>query len=65
MCQETISMKCQNLFSEKKKKKKKKKRNQNISVCHLLKILPRVLMVEALIRTITDNIFSFLFCLEK
>ena len=32
-------MKCQNLFSGKNKKK-------NISVCHLLKILPRVLSVK-------------------
>ena len=35
---ETICMKCQNLFSGKMKK--------NISICHLLKILPRVLSVN-------------------
>ena len=36
---ETICMKCQNLFSGKKKK-------NNISVCRLLKILPRMLSVK-------------------
>ena len=36
---ETICMKCQNLFFGKNKK--------NISVCHLLKILPRVLSIKS------------------
>ena len=39
-------MKCQILFSGKNKK--------NISICHLLKILPRVLSIKVLI-TITPN----------
>ena len=30
------------VLSKKKKKKKKKKNMKNISVCHLLKILPRM-----------------------
>ena len=37
---ETICMKCQNLFSGKKK-------NNNNSICHLLKILPRVLNIKS------------------
>ena len=36
-------MKCEILFSEKKKNEK------NISICHLLKILPRVLNVNTFI----------------
>ena len=41
---ETICMKCQNLFSRENKK--------NISICHLLKILSRVLCFNYLIKAL-------------
>ena len=40
---ETVCMKCQNLFSGKNKK--------NISICYLLKILPRVLSIKLIYDT--------------
>ena len=48
---ETVCMKCQILFSGKNKK--------NISKCHLLKILPRVLGVKQQLNLQFTNIFQF------
>ena len=53
--QETIGMKCQSLFSGEKYK--------NISICHLLKILPSVLSVMAVI--MKYKVLLFWYKLEK
>ena len=51
-------MKSQNLFSEKNKK--------NISVCHLLKILPRVLSIKPIKYQIFQNSrFDFFFLFQN